>query len=367
MTQEKGLRLVNTPNNIVKGRIEIDAQINRLYYNILNNIQRDNKKLIIRTRKGDPLTQEQEEILKKLDSMEVVSCRLSKEEIGEIFKNNNYRTEEEVRERFTALQHAIFRFTTGETNISVQLVGRIEEDIEGYIVNLDAKLYKHLFYNVSIGYTPVNLATLFNLQGQYAQTLYVLLRSWTAIKREIEFTIEELREHFKIGAKYPAYKNLKQRVIMQAIDEINKTGSMFIEEIKERKKGRSVVAVTFVVNDLEPRQVQGEKKELESQQIDKKPQEHIEWVNGIMVSDQKTYNVLESMYGDIKHGLGQNILKEAYLKFIRKDKNCNTVIDAKGISFYILLSEELFREHEKRLLEDNCNQDFIDNMEIYSN
>ena len=86
-----------------------------------------------------------------------------------------------------------------------------------------------------------------------------------------------------------------------------------------------------------------------------------------MVADKRTYNTLEAMYGEIKHGLGKNILKEAYLKFIRKDKNCNTVIDAKGISFYILLAEELFKVHEKRLLEDNCNQDFIDNMEIYSN
>lgn len=80
--------------------------------------------------------------------------------------------------------------------------------------------------------------------------------------------------------------------------------------------------------------------------------EPIEWVNGIMVADQKTYNVLESMYGDVKHGLGKNILKEAYLKFIRKDKNNSTIINAKGTSFFILLAEELFEEHQKNLLED---------------
>jgi len=368
---EKDLRLVNTPNNIAKGRIEIDAQINKIYYNILNNIQRDNKELIIKTKKGEPLTQEQEEILNKLDTMGNLSCRISREELANILQRKNDRTKEEIDKRFNALQTAIFKFTTGEkSSTMVQLIGAVDEDDAGYTVKLDAKLYKYLFYNVNVGYTPINLATLFRLTGQYAQALYVLLRSWTGTKKkEIEFTIEELREYFKIGDKYKAYKNFKARVIIQAIEEINRTGSMIIEDFKEVKKGRSINSIIFIVNDLEPRQVQGDKKVLEL--IDKQtllqPQEPIEWVNGIMVADKRTYNTLEAMYGDIKHGLGKNILKEAYLKFIRKDKNCNTIINSKGISFYILLAEELFREHEKRLLEDNCNQDFIENMEIYSN
>jgi plasmid replication initiation protein len=368
---KKDLRLVNTPNNIAKGRIEIDAQINKIYYNILNNIQRDNKELIIKTKKGEPLTQEQEVILNNLDTMGNLRCRISREELANILQRKNDRTKEEIDKRFNALQTAIFKFTTGEkSSTMVQLIGAVEEDDYGYTVNLDAKLYKYLFYNVNVGYTPINLATLFSLTGQYAQALYVLLRSWTGTKKkEIEFTIDELREYFKIGDKYKAYKNFKARVIIQAIEEINKTGSMIIEDFKEVKKGRSINSIIFIVNDLEPRQIQGDKKALgildsETLQMQERNQDPIEWVNGIMVADERTYNTLDAMYGEIKHGLGKNILKEAYLKFIRKDKNCNTVINAKGISFYILLAEELFREHEKNLLEDNYNQDFIDNIEI---
>ena len=39
--------LLNTPNNIIKGKIEIDSQINKLYYRILYNIQKENRKYII--------------------------------------------------------------------------------------------------------------------------------------------------------------------------------------------------------------------------------------------------------------------------------------------------------------------------------
>ncbi|MPQ44542.1 replication initiation protein, partial [Clostridium tarantellae] len=269
MDDKKGLALVNTPNNIARGKIEIDVQINRLYYNILKNIQRDNRELIIKIKKTDILTPEQEDILKKIDTMSTLSCTLSKDEIDNIFKNNNYRTDQEIKERFNALQTAIFKFTTGETNSMVQLIGRVDYDNNSYTVQLDAKLYKYLFYNLEVGYTPVNLATLFNLQGQYAQNLYILLRGWTGTRREIEFTVEQLRENFKVGSKYKAYKDFKKRCILQAIGEINKTGSMIIDaDIKERKKGRSVYAVTFEVTDLEPRFVQTiETKTVKDEQI----------------------------------------------------------------------------------------------------
>lgn len=358
MTEGKGLRLVNTPNNIAKGRIEIDAQINKMYYQILNNIQRDNSELIIKTKKGEPLTQEQEEILKKLDTIQALSCRISKEELFSILQRKNDRTKEEIDRRFNSLQSAIFKFTTGEHNTRmVQLIGAVDETEDGYTVNLDAKLYKYLFYNLDVGFTPVNLATLFNLTGQYAQALYVLLRSWTGTKREIEFTVAELREYFKTGTKYSAYKDFKKRCIVQAIEEINKTGSMTIEDFKEVKKGRSINSIIFIVTDHEDRIMpMGNKtKELTAPatrpattaQIVKEP---IEWTNGIMVADKRIYNTLEAMYGDIKNGIARNILKKAYIEFINSDKYGETVLDKKGIVYYMPIADRLLKEHEEKTL-----------------
>lgn len=357
MTKEKDLRLVNTPNNIAKGRIEIDAQINKMYYQILNNIQRDNKELIIKAKKGEPLTQEQEEALKKLDTMQVLSCRISMEEIAGIILRKNDRTKEEIDKRFNSLQSAIFKFTTGESNRMVQLIGAVDETADGYTVNLDAKLYKYLFYNLDVGYTPVNLATLFNLRSQYSQCLYVLLRSWTATKREIEFTIEELREHFKVGTKYQAYKSFKQWTISKAVEEINRSGSMTIEEVKERKKGRSVVAVTFIVKDHEERTmpIGNKTRELPAPATKPAPQapavkEPIEWTNGIMVSDERIYNTLEAMYGDVKHGIAKEILKNAYIRFIQSDKNGKNILDKTGLPYYMKIADRLLKEHEEQTL-----------------
>lgn len=39
--------VLNTPNNIIKGKIEIDSQINKLYYRILYNIYKKKIEIIL--------------------------------------------------------------------------------------------------------------------------------------------------------------------------------------------------------------------------------------------------------------------------------------------------------------------------------
>ena len=61
--------VVNTPNNIIKGKIEIDSQLNKLYYRVLYNTQKENRKYIIKVKKGDVLTAEQAAVLKELNEI----------------------------------------------------------------------------------------------------------------------------------------------------------------------------------------------------------------------------------------------------------------------------------------------------------
>ncbi|MEG0296759.1 MAG: replication initiation protein [Clostridium sp.] len=343
--------IVNTPNNIVKGKIEIDAQINKIYYRILNNIQRDNRDLIIKIKKGQELTEEQRIILEKLENMDILKCKLKNEEIYEILQRRNDRTKDEIDKRFNALQSAIFKFSTGEKSSTMsQLIGTVTENEDGYIINLDAKLYIYLFYNLDVGFTPVNLATLFSLQGQYAQSLYVLLRSWTGTKNEIEFTVEELREHFKIGEKYKAYRNFKQRVILQAIDEINNTGSMTIDKDKlvEKKIGRSVNSIIFKVIDHETRFSKGNKDNI--LETEKVKVEAIEWIPGIMVENINLANVLDALYGDIKHGLAKDVLFRAYLKTLEKDKNGDKLLTRRNRSFFTLIADEELQKYQTEVI-----------------
>lgn len=345
VSEKKGLSLVNTPNNIARGRIEIDAQINRLYYNILKNIQRDNRDLIIKVKKGDELSEEQKNILKKIDTINTLSCRLSRAEMEEIFKNNNSKTEKKIKEHFNTLQTATFEFCTGEKSSSmVQLIGRVDIDDEGYTVQLDAQLYKYLFYNLEVGYTPVNLATLFNLQSQYSQTLYVLLRGWTGVKQNIEFTVKELREHFKTGDKYKNYRDFKRRCIMQAVEEINKTGSLTIEKVSETKNGRNTHSVIFTVIDHEPRLIIPEKKE-------KKVDEQIFWIDGIRVASYGIIAAIEVEFGSFKPYSYpvEEMLRKSYKKMLSRDVNGEKMITYKNLDFFLTIARSAFETNELAL------------------
>ncbi len=370
----KDLRLVNTPNNIAKGRIEIDAQINKMYYHILNNIHRDNSELIIKAKKGEELTEEQKETLDKLDNMNSLQCKLTREELASILQRKNDRTKEEIDKRFNALQTAIFKFTTGEHNSTmVQLIGRVDEVADGYIVNLDAKLYKYLFYSLDVGYTPVNLATLFSLTGQYAQSLYVLLRSWTGTKREIEFTVKELREYFKLGTKYSAYKDFKRRCILQAIEEINKTGSMVIEEIKEVKKGRSINSIIFVVTDNEPRIMPVADKETPAPKTPKAPadKEPVIWLDSIRLDSEELRDRLDRRYGgdyDFNSPFIKACFTKAYEKTLRHDLAYDRIQDRKGATnwalFNKIIGDEIFI-HEQSIL-NSMNEETSFEAELYA-
>lgn len=328
--------VVNTPNNIAKGRIEIDSQINKLYYRILYNIQRDNRHLIIKTKKGQELTDEQRKVLEELNGLNYIQCTISMDEIKEIIRRKNDQTQEEIKNRFLALQGASFEFSTGEKQSRLtQLIGAVDISEDGYVVNLDAKLYKYLFYSVGIGFTPINLAVLFNLKSQFSQSLYILLRSWSGVKSEIEFTVEELRKQFNVGSKYAAYKNFKQKTINKAIEEINTTGSMEIELLKEIKKGRSVDSVVFKVTDYEPRFIakQEENKELNEQ-------EKIFWIDGIEVENEGVASALEFEFKELKpySPLVISLLQKAYKKTLAKDKNGETKLTYRNLTFFMIIA-----------------------------
>lgn len=326
--------LVKTPNNIVKGTIDIDSQINKLYYQIMKNIQKQNRDLIIKATKKGILTEKQELIKQKLDDLETLKCKITTEEITNIIRRRNEQTTEAIMDKFIGLQTAVFRFTTGEqSSRQTQLIGAVDTVEGGYIVNVDAKLYRYLFYNLEVGHTPVNLCTLFNLKSQYSQKLYMLLRSWTAVKTEIKFTVAELRDLLNLGTKYPAYRNFNQRVIEGAVKEINSSGSMEIKEVKEEKKGRSVVALTFVVKDLEPRFVLTEKTDLE---VKDKP---TEWLEGITVANQKIANALQAKYGDITEGIGKYILQNAFYKTLSTDKNGEQLITRLNLKLFMTIAD----------------------------
>lgn len=334
--------IVKTPNNIVKGTIEIDAQINKIYYRILNNIQMQNRDLIVEHKKGEEPTLEQKEKLEKLNATPYLKCKISKAQLFEIIKRKNEQTNEEILKKFHALQTAIFRFSTGESNVQTQLIGTVEDNGDSYTVYVDTTLYKYLLYYVEVGYTPINLAVLFSLRSPHAQNLYIALRKWSGTKKEITFTVGELRDILNCQNKYKAYKSLKQSAITPAIDGINKTGCMEILEFKEDKRGtRSVQAITFVIKDLEDRTVK--KRELPAP----KKLEPVMWLDTIKVADKKLIVAIETLLGDISYEspIVRGIIEKAFATTIARDKNGEEMLTALNMGLFTTIVNGAFESN----------------------
>ena len=317
--------ILNAPNNIIRGKIEIDTSLlNKLYYKILFNAQRDNRKYIIKPKKvgaSVELTEEQRKLLDELDNIGYLSCKLTHEDIDGIIKRRNDKTHDSILEKIDILQKTVFRFTTGEHNdetTQTQLVGEVKNTDYGYNVFLSARLYKYLFYNVGIGYTPINLLLFFNFKNNYARSLYAYLRSWSGAKREIVVDLETLREDIFCLTKsnYREYKKFKDRVLKKAIEDINESGSMNIEIEETRNSKRKVYSIKFKIKDNEPRVI-------EAEEAPKKDDVVAYWLDCIKVQNEQLKEYLEVKYKDhnLNSPIVRQLFKRAYEKTIAADKN----------------------------------------------
>lgn len=94
-------------------------------------------------------------------------------------------------------------------------------------------------------FTLYNLNEITELTSLYAVRLYELVQQFNTGTGFLIHTIEQWREIFGlISTQYPLYANLKQKVLSQALEEINtKTGYKLT--MTEEKEGRKVVRVRF--------------------------------------------------------------------------------------------------------------------------
>jgi plasmid replication initiation protein len=127
----------------------------------------------------------------------------------------------------------IFRWiskkSTVLSNQSVEV--RFTPDIAPYLSNLKGNFTKYHFLNIS------GMASVFSIR------LYEMLIRWKT-KKVIVTGIDDLKEKLQISDKYPAFANLKQKVIDVAVAEIN-TCSDICVSYELVKDSRKVVAIRF--------------------------------------------------------------------------------------------------------------------------
>jgi plasmid replication initiation protein len=82
------------------------------------------------------------------------------------------------------------------------------------------------------------------LSSNYAIRLYEMIAQWSDIKDEIDIPLAEFRDRLQITDKYHAFDNLRRRVIVPALKDLNQRSNLDIvwEAIL---RGRKVIGLRF--------------------------------------------------------------------------------------------------------------------------
>jgi plasmid replication initiation protein len=110
-------------------------------------------------------------------------------------------------------------------------------------------------------YTSHELGFVTKLSTQYAMRLYRLfqMERFKARNKPLEMTIEYLRELMVVGDKYNTYSNFKRRVIDESLEQINDLTEIFVS-YEPLKRGRDVIALSFLIEDKTQPKDGGESK-----------------------------------------------------------------------------------------------------------
>ena len=337
MDKDLEKNILITPNSIARGKYAIDAKENNLFLKIMYQIQRDYKEYLVVKRKDEILTESDIDKWEELNSRETLDTTLSFADISKIYKHTADLSIENIKKNLNILKSCEisidtqFRDGTRATLCS-GLISHyyIIEGSKDFKIVVPTKIYKFLF-DLGLGHSQNALQILYNLKSQYSQRLYLMLRSWSGVKRNIDFTIEELRTMLKLDNKYPSYKLFKANVIKRALAEINKTGVMEVEIQDEIKVGRSIKTVIFKVTDKEKRNYMELFEEVDNSVI---------WLDYIKVQDADLLERLKLKYSDVdlNSPINKAILCKAYDKTLNRDNRFKMLEDKKNKTNYALFN-----------------------------
>lgn len=232
MEEKKKIEILMQSRNLVETSYNITAVQNRIFYYCLYSAQKE--------KTGE------------------LSCTVKLSDLKSLIPNKNQRTLSNIKKTFTVLRNSALLFNKQiegdliECDYNLIAGSEYNTNKEEFKIYFMQRLYNHVLEYTA--YAPLNIEVLTKFTSFYAQRLYEMLRMWSRTGKKINhsFTLENLRFVLGTGEKYPEYKNFKQRVLTQALKEINLMGNMDVG-IKEIKDGRKVVKVEFEIFDKEPK------------------------------------------------------------------------------------------------------------------
>lgn len=338
---ENCIELLMQSRQLVHTSYEVTAIQNRIFYYCLLTAQKE--------RSGE------------------LSCIVKLEDIKRLIPNKNQRTLENIKKTIQILKQTSLEFEKRDDGDTIEcdynLISGSEYNAnkEIFKIVLADRLYRHLIdYTV---YAPLNLDILTKFKSFYAQRLYELLRLWsrTDVLISKNFKIDQLR--FILGAenKYPNYKNFKQRVLNQAVKEINQVGNIKVD-IEEIKNGRKVDEIKFMIYDYEKKVYF--KNNVDTQNLKKRGLGNSE---GILATDHKekeitdvyipnkklfttkTLNNFKNDFKayDFKDKFYKKLLQEAILVALEKDDE--EKIKVKSYNYFKKILENKINEYNSKI------------------
>lgn len=220
-------------NDLVKSRYNITINENRLFIYILYKMQRQSKGIL--------------------------SCSIERAELSKFIKRRNDSSINGAKAMLETLRKKAISIKTilPDSSYIWSSYGFINgwdyfSKTDTFRIEASERIYVLLHDYLKEGYTPVNLNIWLTLKNSYAQRFYELLRLWSSSKDIINYRVSDLRELLILEEKYPKYAELKKRVLVPAIEELNSTGYFEIT-YQENKKGRNIESIDFAVKDLDKR------------------------------------------------------------------------------------------------------------------
>lgn len=241
MSNDKKYMILNKNNLMVKARYNLTSKENKIYLFILYNIQ---MKLLYEDKDDELLT-----------------CTIKRSEFSKVLTDIRDRGAVSISKMLSSIRTKPLFFIKedlegnkiwGEYGFISSYTYNKKEDV--FSIKIEKKVLELLKEYMGDGYTPLNLAIMFSLEGFYSQRVYELIRMWSNTKNIIDYRLDTIKDYLMLDLKksYNLYANVKNKVIEPAIKEINESGYIKVsyDEIKE---GRKVAILRFKVKDLDKR------------------------------------------------------------------------------------------------------------------
>lgn len=113
---------------------------------------------------------------------------------------------------------------------------RLDEDLKPYLLML------------SKNYTAFPLHNIIKMKTKYGIMLYELLKSVAFMGENIEFSVDEIKEHLDC-ASYDNFANFRTRVLFPALKDINTYTELKVD-VSYRKTGRINTHILFSISNL---------------------------------------------------------------------------------------------------------------------